>query len=39
MRAEIPGVFHALPTQAEAVYAPELRANADELRLEIRDAK
>ena len=39
MRAEIPGIFHALPTRAEAMYAPELRANADELRLEIRDAK
>lgn len=37
MRAEIPGRFHALPTRAEAMYAPELRANADELRLEITE--
>jgi uncharacterized protein YfaS (alpha-2-macroglobulin family) len=39
MRAEIPGIFHALPTRAEAMYAPELKANADELRLEIRDGR
>lgn len=39
MRAEIPGLFHALPTRAEAMYAPELRANADEVRLEITEKK
>jgi uncharacterized protein YfaS (alpha-2-macroglobulin family) len=37
LRAEIPGKFSALPTQAEALYAPELKANADELKLQIRD--
>jgi alpha-2-macroglobulin len=37
MRAEIPGRFSALPTQAEAMYAPELRANSDEIKLNIVD--
>ncbi|MBI4613571.1 MAG: hypothetical protein HY720_08185 [Planctomycetes bacterium] len=37
LRAEVPGVFHALPTKAWAMYAPELKANADEVRLGIRD--
>jgi hypothetical protein len=39
MRAEIPGRFSALPTKASAMYAPELRANSDELKLNIDDAK
>jgi uncharacterized protein YfaS (alpha-2-macroglobulin family) len=37
MRAEIPGRFSALPTKASAMYAPELRANSDELKLQIED--
>jgi uncharacterized protein YfaS (alpha-2-macroglobulin family) len=37
LRAEIPGKFHALPTKASAMYAPELRANSDENRLSIKD--
>lgn len=37
MRAEIPGKFSALPTRASAVYAPELRGNSDELKLNIVD--
>jgi uncharacterized protein YfaS (alpha-2-macroglobulin family) len=37
MRAEIPGIFSALPTQASAMYAPELRGNADEIKLKIAD--
>jgi hypothetical protein len=37
MRAEIPGQFSALPTRAEAMYAPELRGNSDEIKLNIRD--
>jgi len=37
MRAEIPGRFSALPTQASAMYAPELRGNSDELKLKIVD--
>jgi hypothetical protein len=37
MRAEIPGKFSALPTQAYGMYAPELRANSDEIKLRIED--
>lgn len=35
LRAEIPGKFSALPATADAMYAPELRANSDEMKLEI----
>jgi uncharacterized protein YfaS (alpha-2-macroglobulin family) len=38
LRAEVPGRFHALPARVEAMYAPELRATSDEMRLEVRDA-
>ncbi|MCE9545631.1 MAG: alpha-2-macroglobulin, partial [Planctomycetia bacterium] len=38
MRAEIPGKFSALPTRASAMYAPELKANSDEIKLRIVDA-
>jgi uncharacterized protein YfaS (alpha-2-macroglobulin family) len=37
MRAEIPGQFSALPTRAWAMYAPELKANSDEMKLKIAD--
>jgi uncharacterized protein YfaS (alpha-2-macroglobulin family) len=37
MRAEIPGKFSALPTKAYAMYAPELKANSDEIKLSIAD--
>jgi uncharacterized protein YfaS (alpha-2-macroglobulin family) len=37
MRAEMPGKFSSLPTRAHAMYAPELRANSDEIRLTIAD--
>jgi uncharacterized protein YfaS (alpha-2-macroglobulin family) len=37
MRAEIPGRFSALPTRAEAMYAPELKANSDEWKAIIID--
>lgn len=37
LRAEIPGKFSALPTNAEAMYAPELRANSDEMKFLIKD--
>jgi alpha-2-macroglobulin len=36
-RAEIPGKFSALPTKASAMYAPELKANSDEIKLGISD--
>jgi len=39
MRAEIPGRFSALPTKASAMYAPELKANSDEIKLNIKDAE
>ena len=37
MRAEIPGSFNALPTKASGMYAPELRANSDEIKLNVKD--
>ena len=37
LRAEIPGRFSALPARASAMYAPELKGNSDEIKLEIRD--
>jgi uncharacterized protein YfaS (alpha-2-macroglobulin family) len=37
MRAEIPGRFSALPTRAHAMYAPELRANSDEIKVVITE--
>ena len=37
LRAEIPGLFSALPTKASAMYAPELRGNSDEIKLQILD--
>jgi len=37
MRAEIPGQFSALPTRASAMYAPELKANSDEIKLRVED--
>ncbi|MEN6451092.1 MAG: MG2 domain-containing protein [Thermoguttaceae bacterium] len=37
MRAETPGRFSALPTRASAMYAPELKANSDEMKLGVKD--
>jgi uncharacterized protein YfaS (alpha-2-macroglobulin family) len=37
MRAETPGKFSALPTRAYAMYAPELKANSDEIKIKIED--
>ncbi len=37
VRAEIPGQFHALPTNGYAMYAPEVRAISDEMRLNVTD--
>ena len=37
MRVEIPGQFSALPTRAAAMYAPELKANSDELKISVKD--
>ena len=38
MRAEIPGLFHALPAKINGMYAPELVGNSDEIRVNIEDA-
>jgi uncharacterized protein YfaS (alpha-2-macroglobulin family) len=35
LRAEAPGVYKALPATAEAMYAPELRGNSEDIRLKI----
>ncbi|MEA1951072.1 MAG: alpha-2-macroglobulin family protein [Planctomycetota bacterium] len=37
MRAEIPGRFSALPARGEAMYAPELKGNSDEIKLKVKD--
>jgi uncharacterized protein YfaS (alpha-2-macroglobulin family) len=37
LRAEVPGRFSALPARAYAMYAPELRANSDEIKINIQD--
>ncbi len=37
LRAETPGQFSALPASAAAMYAPELKANSDEIKLRISD--
>ena len=38
LRAEIPGKFSAMPTQAFAMYAPEIKGNSDEMKVRITDA-
>jgi hypothetical protein len=37
MRAEVPGKFSALPAKASGMYAPELKANSDEIKLLVTD--
>jgi uncharacterized protein YfaS (alpha-2-macroglobulin family) len=37
MRAEVPGVFHALPVLGHAMYVPEIRCNGAELRVTVVD--
>jgi uncharacterized protein YfaS (alpha-2-macroglobulin family) len=37
MRAETPGKFSALPTRVYAMYAPELKANSDEIKLIVKE--
>ncbi len=39
LRAEIPGQYSALPAKAAAMYAPELKANSDEIKLGVGDGK
>lgn len=37
LRAESPGVYKALPAEASAMYAPELRGNSSDFQLRIRE--
>jgi len=37
LRAETPGHFHALPAKGFAMYAPEVKAISDEMRLRIKE--
>jgi hypothetical protein len=37
LRAELPGRFSAMPTHGFAMYAPEIQANSDEMKLRIAD--
>lgn len=37
LRAQIPGSFHVMPTHGFAMYAPEIQATSDELRLGIEE--
>ncbi len=37
MRAESPGVFHALPVMGHAMYVPEIRTNGAEARIKVVD--
>ena len=37
LRAEIPGSFHTMPTNAYAMYVPEIRCTSDEWRVDISD--
>jgi uncharacterized protein YfaS (alpha-2-macroglobulin family) len=37
LRAETPGKVSALPARAYAMYAPELKANSDEIKLNVKD--
>ena len=39
MRAEVPGIFHALPVLGQAMYVPEIRCNGGEIRVRVEDAK
>ncbi|HTL51149.1 MAG TPA: alpha-2-macroglobulin family protein, partial [Planctomycetota bacterium] len=37
LRAEIPGVFHVLPTKAYLMYTPEIQANSESFTMPIQD--
>ena len=39
LRAEVPGAFHALPTNGYAMYAPEVRALSDGWHVTVSDAE
>lgn len=37
LRAEIPGKFHVMPHKSYAMYAPEVKAISDEMRIQVKD--
>jgi uncharacterized protein YfaS (alpha-2-macroglobulin family) len=37
MRAEIPGIFHVMPTAGQAMYVPDIRAISDGFKVRIQD--
>ena len=37
LRAESPGMFHALPLLGQAMYVPEVRANGEEVHIAVRE--
>ncbi|MBI4750569.1 MAG: alpha-2-macroglobulin [Acidobacteria bacterium] len=39
LRAEVPGIFHALPLMAHAMYVPEIKSNSTEIRLTVDERK
>ncbi len=39
LKAETPGKISALPAKIEAMYAPELKGNSDEMKIECQDKK
>ena len=39
LRAEVPGIFHALPTLGHAMYVPEIRCNGAEQRVTVVEAQ
>ncbi len=39
LRAEVPGIFHALPTLGHAMYVPEIRCNGAELGVKVAEAQ
>ncbi len=39
LRAEVPGVFHALPVMGQAMYVPEIRCNGAEVRVKVEETK
>jgi alpha-2-macroglobulin len=39
LRAEVPGIFHALPTLGHAMYVPEIRCNGAEIKVKVEEAQ
>jgi uncharacterized protein YfaS (alpha-2-macroglobulin family) len=37
LRAEVPGMFHALPLLGQAMYVPDVRANGEEVRVTVEE--